>query len=291
MTDHVRDWVQPGFPIAHDFASVPAMENDLLIDQPRPGIMRITLNRPQTLNALTYPMVDEFVATLDSLIEDTETRVVILTGSGRGFCSGQDMLKSKERMAAGGSTVVTRFAGQTRFGSMAQRMARIPQPVICAVNGVAAGAGMAISLGADIRIGTPSTRFLIAAVNIALSAGESGISYWLPRWIGAARAFEIMLTGRPIEAREALETGLMTHMVDPEALQDKAIELAEQIMKLAPFTTTQTKRVMRRNLDAASLEIAIDIENPTQIVANCTEDYKEAVLAFSEKRPPQYKGR
>lgn len=264
---------------------------DILIDRPRPGILRITLNRPDSLNALTYPMVDQFIATLDSLVEDAETRVVIITGAGRGFCSGQDMFASKKRMAAGGSTVVSRFASQTRFGSMSQRMARIPQPVICAVNGVAAGAGMAIALAADIRIGTPATRFLVAAVKIALSAGESGVSYWLPRWIGAARAFEVMLTGRPILSDEALETGLIIRRVEQEALQDAAIELAEQIMENAPFAVTQTKRVMRRNLDSPSLEVAIDIENPTQIVANCTEDYIEAVQAFAEKRPPDYKGR
>jgi len=265
--------------------------DELLIDRPRPQILRITLNRPETLNALTYDVVYALNNALDALVEDTETRVVIITGAGRGFCSGQDMRGSSERMKAGGSTVTSRFASQLRFGSMAQRMARIPQPVICAVNGVAAGAGMAIALGADIRIGTPTTRFLIAAVKIALSAGESSVSYWLPRWIGAGRAFEIMLTGRPIEADEALATGLMTRIVDPERLQDEAIALAEQIMENAPFAVSQTKRVMRRNLDAASLDIALDIENPTQIVANCTEDYLEAVAAFMEKRKPDFKGK
>lgn len=264
---------------------------DLLIDRPRPEIMRITFNRPERLNALTYDVVFALNDALDSLVDDTETRAVIITGNGRGFCSGQDMKAAAQRMEPGGSTVVTRYASQTRFGSMSQRMARAPQPIIAAVNGVAAGAGMAIALGADIRIGTPNTRFLIAAVKIALAAGESGISYWLPRWIGAARAFEIMLTGRPIESAEALELGLMTKCVDQDALQDAATAQAEAIMENAPFAVAQTKRIMRRNLDAASLDTALDVENPTQIVTNVTEDYIEAVTAFNEKRKPQFKGR
>jgi enoyl-CoA hydratase len=264
---------------------------ELLIDRPRPQILRITLNRPERMNALTYDVVAKLNATLDSLIDDFETRVVIITGNGRGFCSGQDMKAAAERMQPGATTVVTRYASQTRFGSMAQRMARLTQPVICAVNGVAVGAGMAIALGADIRIGTPNTRFLIGAVKIGLAAGESGISYWLPRWIGAPRAFEVLLTGRPIEADEALETGLILKCVEPEALQDAAIAQAEAILANAPFAVAQTKRIMRRNLDATSLDGALDVENPTQIMTNVTEDYLEAVNAFNEKRPPVFKGR
>jgi enoyl-CoA hydratase len=264
---------------------------ELLIDRPRPQILRITLNRPERMNALTYEVVQRFNETLDALVEDSDTRVVIVTGNGRGFCSGQDMKAAAERMKPGKATVVTRFAAQTRFGSMAQRMARLPQPVICAVNGAAVGAGMAIALGADIRIGTPDTRFLIGSVSIGLAAGESGISYWLPRWIGPARAFEVMLTGRPIEAQEALETGLILRSVDPAALQDAAIAQAEAILANAPFAVAQTKRIMRRNLDAASLDMALDIENPTQILTSTTDDYREAVIAFNEKRPPDFQGR
>ncbi|MBV9841064.1 MAG: enoyl-CoA hydratase/isomerase family protein [Sphingomonadaceae bacterium] len=265
--------------------------DELLIDRPHPQILRMTLNRPDQLNALTYDLVFKINGALDALVDDVETRVVIVTGNGRGFCSGQDMRAAAERMKAGASTVVSRFASQTRFGSMAQRMARLPQPVICAVNGVAVGAGMAIALGADIRIGTPNTRFLIGAVKIGLAAGESGISYWLPRWIGAARAFEILLTGRPIEMEEALQTGLILRCVDPETLQDAAIAQAEAILANAPFAVSQTKRIMRRNLDATSLDVALDVENPTQIMTNATEDYREAVAAFNEKRPPSFTGK
>ncbi|MGJ0239662.1 enoyl-CoA hydratase/isomerase family protein [Novosphingobium fluoreni] len=263
----------------------------LLVDRPHPEILRLTLNRPERMNALTYEVVNKLNDILDSLVEDTQTRAVIITGNGRGFCSGQDMKKAAERMEPGGSTIVTRYASQTRFGSMSQRMARAPQPIICAINGAAVGAGMAIAVGADIRIGTPATRFLIGAVKIGLSAGESSISYWLPRWIGPGRAFEVMLTGRPIDAEEALATGLITRCVEPEELQDAAIAQAVAILENAPFSTWHTKRIMRRNLDATSLDAALDVENPTQIVTNATEDYREAVAAFNEKRKPVWRGR
>lgn len=262
----------------------------LLIDRPLDGVVRLTLNRPDTLNALTRDLVKDFSAALDDLAEDPDCRVVIVTGAGRGFCSGQDMRAAAHRMQPGVSSVVEKMGWQSRFAGMSQRMRRMPQPVICAVNGVAAGAGMAIAVGADIRIGTPATRFLVASIRIGLSAGESGISYFLPRWIGAARAFEVLLTGRPIEAEEALATGLILRLVEPEALAEAALDQARAILANSPFAVAQTKRIMWRNLDAASLDHALDIENPTQIVANTTADYREALTAFAEKRPPRFTG-
>ncbi|HEY6868567.1 MAG TPA: enoyl-CoA hydratase-related protein [Novosphingobium sp.] len=262
----------------------------LLIDRPLDGVARLTLNRPETLNSLSRELVKDFSNALDDLAEDPTCRVVIVTGAGRGFCSGQDMRAAAHRQTPGVSSTVEKMGWQSRFAGMAQRMQRMPQPVICAVNGVAAGAGMAIAVGADIRIGTPATRFLVASVRIGLSAGESGISYFLPRWIGAARAFEIMLTGRPIEAEEALATGLILRCVAPEALAEAALDQARAILANSPFAVAQTKRIMWRNLDAASLDHALDLENPTQIVANTTADYREALTAFGEKRPPRFTG-
>lgn len=262
----------------------------LLIDRPLEGVTRLTLNRPDLLNALSRELVRDFSVALDDLAEDMACRVVIVTGAGRGFCSGQDMRAAAERQKPGVSSNVEKMGWQTRFAGMAQRMQRMPQPVICAVNGVAAGAGMAITMGADIRIGTPATRFLVASVRIGLSAGESGISYFLPRWIGPARAFEVMLTGRPIEAEEALATGLILRMVPQEALQEAALDQARTILANSPFAVAQTKRIMWRNLDAAGLDHALDVENPTQIVANTTADYREALNAFADKRAPRFTG-
>jgi enoyl-CoA hydratase len=264
--------------------------SDILIDRPDPAIIRLTLNRPTTLNALTRDMVGEFSAALDAAVEDSDCRVVIVTGAGRAFCSGQDMRAAAQRSQPGVSGPVEKMGWQRRFAGMAQRMRRMPQPVIAAVNGAAAGAGMAIALAADIRIVSPAARFLVAAIRIGLTAGESGISYHLPRWIGPGRAFEVMLTGRPIDAQEAVETGLALRMVEAEQLQEAAIEQARAILANSPFAVANTKYLMWRNLDAASLDAALDVENPMQIVANSTEDYKEALAAFGEKRKPVFRG-
>lgn len=265
--------------------------SDLLIDQPAEGVTRVTLSRPETRNALTREMVAEFAATCDRIAQDPDCRVVIVTGAGQGFCSGQDMGQAQKRKQSTENRVVETMAWQHRFAAMSQAMRRMPQPVICAVNGAAVGAGMAIALAADIRIGTPATRFLVAAVRIGLSAGESGVSYHLPRWIGPARAFEVMLTGRPIEAEEALSLGLILRCVPSDQLMDAALDQARAILANPPFAVAQTKRIMWRNLDATSLDAALDIENTTQIVCSTTDDYREAVNAFAEKRPPRFTGR
>lgn len=264
---------------------------DILVDRPHPEVVRLMLNRPASLNALTREMVVELCRHLEDIAEDASCRVVILTGAGRGFCSGQDMRAAASRSGDGTNNTVEKMHWQTRFARMAQQMRRMPQPVIAAVNGVAAGAGFAIALAADIRIMTPDTRLLLASVRIGLSAGESGISYHLPRWIGAGRAFEVMLTGRPILTDEALATGLAVRIVENDALEAAALAQAEAIMTNSPFAVAQTKRLMWRSLDASSLDAALDYENPTQIVATATDDYREALAAFSEKRPPLFKGR
>ena len=264
--------------------------SDILVDRPLPAVVRLTLNRPESLNSLTRPMVKDFNQALDDAAEDSSCRVVIVTGAGRGFCSGQDIRAAVDRQDPAKDSIVSKLASQRMFASMGQRMRRMSQPVIAAVNGVAAGAGMAIACAADIRIIVPTTRFLVASVRIGLSAGESGVSYHLPRWMGAGRAFEIMLTGRPIEAEEALMTGLAVRIVAAEELQDAAMQQAEAILGNSPLAVAETKQLMWRSLDADSLDAAVALENPTQIVCNATADYKEALNAFVEKRPPSFNG-
>lgn len=263
----------------------------LLVETPAPGVSLLTLSRPSALNALTRELVGEINQTLDAIGRDSSCRVVVITGAGRGFCSGQDMKAAEERNRSGGSGVVEKMMWQENFSGMARRIRAIPQPVIAAVNGVAVGAGMGIALAADIRIATPSARFLIAAVRIGLSAGETGISYHLPRLIGTSRAIPLLLTGRPIEAEEAERIGLVTRIVGPDVLIACALEEAQAIMENSPFSIAQTKRIMWQTLDAPSLDAALEIENRTQILATMTEDYKEATRAFAERRPPLYSGR
>lgn len=263
----------------------------LQIETPLPGLTLVRLNRPETMNALTIDMVDDINAAFAAIAKDTVCRVVIVTGAGRGFCSGQDMVVANRRNTTTPSTLPERLSRQERFAGMAAAIRACPQPVIAAVNGPAAGAGMAIALAADIRLCTPNAKFLVAAVRIGLSAGESGLSYHLPRLIGMSRAAEILLTGRPVDAAEADRIGLVNRVVEADDLIPAATGLAQQIIANSPFAVAHTKRMMWENIDADSLGKALDLENRTQILATSTEDYKEATRAFVEKRPPSFSGR
>jgi enoyl-CoA hydratase len=263
----------------------------ILVERPAEQIRLIRLNRPERLNALTREMVRDFNFILDEIAADPSCRAVIVTGAGRGFCSGQDVAAADARNRAHPSGIVERLFWQEQFSGMGQRMNAMPQIVIAAVNGPAVGAGMAIALAADVRIAGRSARFLNAAVRLGLTAGESGMSYFLPRLIGAARAFDIMLTGRPVEADEAERIGLCARLVDDGTVVEEAIGFAATVLANSPFAVAHTKRVMWQNLDAPSYAAALELENRAQILASMTEDYKEATAAFSEKRVPKFQGK
>jgi enoyl-CoA hydratase len=250
------------------------------------AIAVVTLNRPEALNALTTPMMRQLRDTLAALDGDATCRAVVLAGAGRAFCAGLD-LKSE---MPGEAAAMDGMALQELFASLPLQLRRIRQPVIAAVNGVAVGAGMALSLAADIRVASSTARFLIGAVKIGLTAGECGISYHLPRIIGAGRAFEIMLTGREVLAPEAQAAGLVSQVVEPDALRDAALAMARAVIANSPFASKHTKQVMWQNLDAPSLEAAVQLENHAQVVALMTRDFAEAKQAFAEKRPPKFSG-
>lgn len=263
----------------------------VLIDMNTPLIRVIRLNRPAVMNALTRDMVATINRELDIAAADEACRVVVITGVGRGFCSGQDMAAANRRNMSGTTGVVEKMYWQEQFSGMAARIRALPQPVIAAVNGAAVGAGMGIALAADIRIVSTAAKFIVGAVKIGLSAGETGISYHLPRWIGPGRAFEVLLTGRTIEAEEAVQFGLATKIVDVDSLEASAYEQAQAIISNSPFSVRQTKRLMWASLDAKGLEDVIALENRTQILASMTEDYREATAAFMVRRPVQFTGR
>lgn len=255
------------------------------------GIVLVTLNRPARLNALLRETVARFNGILDELATDPACRAVVITGAGRGSCSGQDLAASNQRNQAGSSGVVEKLHWQQQFAGMGGRIRSMPKLVVAAVNGPAVGAGMAIALSADVRIATPAAKFLVAAVRIGLTGGESGISYLLPRMIGAARAFDILLTGRAIEAEEAERIGLVRSLSDPQSLIDDAIAYARSVLANSPYSVAHTKALMWANLDANSYEAAIQAENRAQILGTMTEDYSEATAAFMDKRPPRFSGR
>lgn len=265
------------------------MTEAVTLEPLRDGIWLLTLRRPEKLNALSWGMVEEIHGALKEVAADRSIRVLVVTGEGRGFCSGIDLGGADAVGSADG--VVPVYDRQERLAQMATALRNLPQPAIAAVNGPAAGGGMALALACDVRICSREARFNVAFVRVGLSGCDVGVSHLLPRIVGLGVASELMLTGRQVGAEEALRIGLANSVCEPDELLDAAVELGERLAANSPFALRMTKQVLHRNVDAPSLEAAIELENRTQVVATRTEDMKEALAAFREKRPPLYSGR
>jgi enoyl-CoA hydratase len=264
----------------------------VVVDAPRPGVTRITLNRPDKLNAMTTELVQQLHRALDDIAVDPSCRVVVLTGAGRGFCAGLDLRGYGEAPDSEGfGRPQAGFAVQRHIARLIPHLRSLPQPVIAAVNGPAAGGGFALVLGSDIRIAATTARFNAAFIRIGLSACDIGTSWLLPRLVGAARAHELMLTGRIFDAPEAERIGLVTEVVPDDALLEAAYAKADQIMLNTPFGVALTKEGMWSALEIPGQQAAIDLENRQQIMASFSEDASEAMRAFLEKRPPSYQNR
>ena len=236
----------------------------MTLTEPEPGVALLTLNRPDRLNAISRTMIDEFHAVLDLLQAHPSARVLVLTGAGRGFCAGTDL----KQIAASGDArpgVEAGFDGQLKLSRIVSGLRRIPQPVIAAVNGVAAGGGLCFALAADVRVAAESARFIGSFINIGLSAGEIGSTYLLPRLIGVSRAAEILYTGREVGA---------------------ALEIARTMLGKSAFGLRMTKEVLDLNVDAPSLEAALQLENRTQQLAVRTDAFVASVEAFALRRRP-----
>lgn len=261
----------------------------VLVDRPRPEVAVLTLNQPQKLNALSFSLVDELHAALDALHADNACRVVVLTGAGRGFCSGLDLTSIEGSSTSEGTTGPRAgMLSQAHIAALPQKLRALQQPVIAAVNGPAFGGGFALALACDIRIAAPEARFCSQFIKLGIGGCDIGISYTLPRMIGASRAFELLLTARTVDAEEAARLGLVAEVTGPDLpVVDRALELAATICDYAPFGVVMTKEVMWSNLDASSFEAAIHLENRTQILASTSGDVMEAAAAFMEKRPPR----
>jgi len=258
------------------------------VSRPQPGVVQLTLNRPEKLNAMTTEMVQGLHAAFDEIAVDHSTRVVVLTGAGRGFCAGLDLggygaVPNTEGL---GSTQ-TGFATQKHIATLIPQMRALPQPIIAAVNGAAAGGGFALVLGSDVRLAARSAKFNAAFIRIGLSACDIGTSWMLPRIVGVARAQELMLTGRVFDVEEAYRIGLVVDVLDDDALLAAAYAKAEQIMLNAPMGVAMTKEAMWTALEVP-MQAAIDIENRQQIMISQTHDHLEAMSAFLERRPPNY---
>ena len=224
------------------------------------GVATLTLARPDKLNALTDAMIAEFADALDGIAR-SDACVVVLTGAGRGFCAGFDLSLAGEDA---GDDEGYWAARQERFGGLVTRLRALPQPVIAAVNGAAAGAGLGLALACDTRLGSTAARFSSAFIRVGVSSCDVGVSWLLPRAIGATRAFEMMLTGRMVESGEAERIGLILKRVAPEALMGEALALARAMAENGRLGLWMTKRGMWANLEAGSLQAAIELENRTQ---------------------------
>ncbi len=263
----------------------------VVVEQPLPGVTQLTLNRPDTLNALTAEMVTEVHDALDAIAADRACRAVVLTGAGRGFCAGIDLGGYGTPPGAEGlPRVQAGFTTQQHIAALVPHLRSLPVPVIAAVNGPAAGGGLAIALASDVRIAAASARFNVAFVRIGLSGCDIGTSWLLPRLVGASRAFELLLTGRVIDASEADHIGLVTKVVPDGDVVAAALETAQLVAANSPWGVRMTKEVMWSQLEVGSLQAGIDLENRTQVLSTFTGDMVEATQAFFEKRPARFVG-
>jgi enoyl-CoA hydratase len=268
--------------------------DQVLIDKPQEGVTRITLNRPDKLNAFSYTMYREFLAALEQIRYDTATRVVILTGAGKGFCARHDVSGSggqpdwvPDDMAPADKN----RAILAVIGHLPMAMRNLPQPVIGAINGAAAGMGYALALSTDICLVTKATK-LVPSFHNAGTGSELGMSWLLPRMVGLQHAMDILLTGKPMQGEEAARIGLAARCSeDSEALAADALSTAAQICNNVPWAVNLAKHSVWSNLSVGSFDAALEIELRAIVIAGNSDDAKERRKAAFEKRAPKYQNR
>lgn len=246
--------------------------NVLERSEPRAGVTLLRLNRPQRLNALDEVLVSDLKQACTDLAVDHSCRVVVLTGAGRGFCSGIDMRDFGPGMLDAADPAIDRLRFQETMATLPRALYDLPQPVVAAVNGPAVGGGLALCLAADVRLATPEASFANAAILLGLSGAEMGMSYFLPRLVGSSVAADWMLTGRTVTAEEAWRRGLVSEVVDADALVPRALDVAESIAAHAPLAVWMTKRALQHNVDAPALAGAVEVENRNQVITHATAE-------------------
>jgi enoyl-CoA hydratase len=245
----------------------------VLLDKPRDGVTLITLNRPERMNAMAFDVMIPFREALESVSVDNDTRVVVVTGAGHGFCSGADLEDSGMVPNIAGLTKTTiAHRAMDLLDNVIHSMRRMHQPVIAAINGASIGGGLCLALAADIRIAAPTAYFRAAGINNGLTASELGLSYLLPRAVGSSRAFDIMLSGRDVDAEEAERIGLVSSVVPADELLGRCYALAERIMAFSRIGVESTKRLLWSSLDASSLSAHMDHEAHAQLYVRLTTE-------------------
>ncbi|OBB34412.1 enoyl-CoA hydratase [Mycolicibacterium peregrinum] len=267
--------------------SVTAQNEFVLVDRPRSDVALVTLNRPERMNSMAFDVMVPLKGVLEDLRYDNSVRVVVLTGAGRGFSSGADHKSAGSVPHVAGLTRPTyALRSMEILDDVILALRRLHQPVIAAVNGAAIGGGLCLALACDIRLAAEGAYFRAAGINNGLTASELGLSYLLPRAIGSSRAFEIMLTGRDVDAQEAARIGLVSSVVAEEALLEACYDMADRMAAFSRPGIELTKRTLWSGLDAASLEGHMQAEGLGQLfVRLLTANFEEAVAARAEKRP------
>ena len=261
----------------------------VLVEEPVAHVRRLTLNRPAQLNAMTAELCQQLHEEVSSIAGERSCRAVVLTGAGRAFCAGLDLHGYGEAPGNDGSDEPRdRLSNQQHMSSLVLALRNLPQPVIAAVNGPAAGLGLALALACDIRYAADEAVFRVAFINIGVSNCDMGTSWLLPRLIGASRSHELMLTARRVGAEEALRIGLVAAAVDGAELQASALQAAEQVASLSPWGVRLTKRGMWSALEIPSEQAAIEYEDRQQIMATFGRAVPEAVAAFLQKRAAEF---
>ena len=251
----------------------------------RGGAHWVTLNRPESLNAMSRTMMLELQHYFGELYTRPEIRAVVLRGAGKAFCAGLDL---KERREPGEGGPVNGLRVQRRVSEIVMRMRRAPQPIISLIHGAASGGGFALALASDIRLAGPGARMNAAFIRIGLTACDVGVSYFLPRLVGSALASELLLTGAFIDAERALKVGLVSDLVPEADLEARGQAMVDAILANSPLGVRLTKEALNMNIDAQSLEAAIALEDRQQILCAQTDDMREGIGAFLEKRDPAY---
>ncbi len=265
---------------------------DMILDERDDGVWVVTLNRPDRLNALRQRTTHELTAILDRAARADEAKVLVITGTGRGFCTGADLLgggtpEEAERLTAEDGYRRLKLGPIGHFGVLFSTLNSFPKPYIAAVNGIAAGAGLSLSLAADIRIASTDAQFISIFVRRGLTP-DTGTSYHLPRLIGDSRAYEMMYTGDAVDAATAERWGLASRVVTPEELMPSVLDLAGRIARGPSVTIELTKRLVT---DLTHRDLDRQLQNEAWAISIQTEDRVEGGLAFRERRDPKWKGR
>jgi enoyl-CoA hydratase len=262
----------------------------VLVDRPVPEVAVVTLNRPERMNAMAFDVVVPLLAQLEAIGNDNTVRAVVLTGAGRGFCSGADQESAGRPPHVEGLTRPTyALRSMELLDDLVLTLRRLHQPVIAAVNGAAIGGGLCLALACDIRVAAAGAYFRAAGINNGLTASELGLSYLLPRAVGSSRASEIMLTGRDVSAEEAERVGLVSRTVEPGVLLDEAVALGQRIATFSRPGVELTKRSLWAGMDSSSLEGHMQLEGMGQLyVRLLTENFEEATRARKEGRPAKF---